>query len=236
MSSTRRVIVDVERRQRLRRQFVMGPEDQPSDLANAVAAVDPAPGTAPRQVHESGSFAADRARGGRRASSGPGLQGVPVMMMLDATSVLCVPLSDGENTYGTLTLARNASEGHFEMADLGVVEELGEQLALAIRVDRMFRRHTEIADALQSSLLPRELPRIPGVEIAAAYVGATEGLEIGGDFYDVYRTPADGAWPSATSAGRARKPRRSPRPRGTPSGSSRTGPPTRPRSWTRPTR
>jgi serine phosphatase RsbU (regulator of sigma subunit) len=142
-------------------------------------------------VHESGSsLLIAHAEDARILGSGP--EGVPVMMMLDATSVLCVPLSDGEHTYGTLTLARNASEGHFEMADLGVVEEIGEQLALAIRVDRMFRRHTEIADALQSSLLPRELPRIPGVEIAAAYVGATEGLEIGGDFYDVYRTP--GGW------------------------------------------
>src|SRR5258708_36206417 len=88
------------------------------------------------------------------------------------------------------------------MADLGVVEEIGEQLALAIRVDRMFRRHTEIADALQSSLLPRELPQIPGVEIAAAYVGATEGLEIGGDFYDVYRAP--GGWGVATGGVRGR--------------------------------
>ena len=185
------VIVDVERRQRLRRQFVMGPEDQPSDLANAVGQVDPAPGTAPRQVHESGSsLLVAHAEDAGILGAGP--QGVPVMMMLDATSVLCVPLSDGEHTYGTLTLARNASEGHFEMADLGVVEELGEQLALAIRVDRMFRRNTEIADALQSSLLPRDLPQIPGVEIAAAYVAATEGLEVGGDFYDVYRTP--GGW------------------------------------------
>jgi serine phosphatase RsbU (regulator of sigma subunit) len=185
------VIVDVERRQRLRRQFVMGPEDQPSDLANAVVGVDPAPGTAPRQVHESGSSLLI-AHAEDAGILGAGPQGVPVMMMLDATSVLCVPLSDGEHTYGTLTLARNASEGHFEMADLGVVEELGEQLALAIRVDRMFRRHTEIADALQSSLLPRQLPQIPGVEIAAAYVAATEGLEVGGDFYDIYRTP--GGW------------------------------------------
>jgi serine phosphatase RsbU (regulator of sigma subunit)/PAS domain-containing protein len=185
------VIVDVERRQRLRRQFVMGPEDQPSDLANTIAGVDPAPGTAPRQVHESGSsLLVAHAEDAGILGTGP--QGVPVMMMLDATSVLCVPLSDGEQTYGTLTLARNASEGHFEMADLGVVEEVGEQLALAIRVDRMFRRHTEIADALQSSLLPRQLPEIPGVEIAAAYVAATEGLEVGGDFYDVYRTP--GGW------------------------------------------
>ncbi len=185
------VIVDVERRQRLRRQFVMGPESQPSDLANDVAAVDPAPGTAPRQVHESGSSLLI-AHAEDAGILGAGPQGVPVMMMLDATSVLCVPLSDGEHSYGTLTLARNAGEGHFEMADLGVVEELGEQLALAIRVDRMFRRHTEIADALQSSLLPRELPQIPGVEIAAAYVSATEGLEVGGDFYDIYRTP--GGW------------------------------------------
>ncbi|HEX3387986.1 MAG TPA: SpoIIE family protein phosphatase [Streptosporangiaceae bacterium] len=184
------VIVDVERRQRLRRQFVMGPEDQTS-VANAVGQVDPAPGTAPRQVHESGSsLLVAHAEDAGILGAGP--QGVPVIMMLDATSVLCVPLSDGEHTYGTLTLARNASEGHFEMADLGVVEELGEQLALAIRVDRMFRRHTEIADALQSSLLPRDLPQIPGVEIAAAYVAATEGLEVGGDFYDVYRTP--GGW------------------------------------------
>jgi serine phosphatase RsbU (regulator of sigma subunit)/PAS domain-containing protein len=185
------VIVDVERRQRLRRQFVMGPEDLPSDLANAVGQVDPAPGTTPRQVHESGSSVLV-AHAEDAGILGAGPQGVPVMMMLDATSVLCVPLSDGEHTYGTLTLARNASEGHFEMADLGVVEELGEQLALAIRVDRMFRRHTEIADALQSSLLPRDMPQIPGVEIAAAYVAATEGLEVGGDFYDVYRTP--GGW------------------------------------------
>jgi serine phosphatase RsbU (regulator of sigma subunit) len=120
---------------------------------------------------------------------GTGAGDVPLLMQLGATSLLCVPLSDGEQSYGVLTLARRANEPHFEIADLGLVEELGEQLALAIRVDRMFRRRTEIADSLQASLLPRELPAVPGVEIAAAYVAATEGLEVGGDFYDVYRTP-----------------------------------------------
>ena len=185
------VIVDVERRQRLRRQFVIGPADQPPALAHAVSMVDPQPGTAPRQVHESGSSLLT-AHAEDAGLLGTGPDGVPVMMMLNATSVLCVPLSDGEHTYGSLTLARQASEGHFEMADLGLVEELGEQLALAIKVDRMFRRHSEIADALQSSLLPRALPQIPGVEVAAAYVAATEGLDVGGDFYDVYRTP--GGW------------------------------------------
>ena len=59
------VILDVERHQQLRRQLAVGSEDQPSDeLARAVAAVDPSPGSARRQVHETGSLAAGRARRG----------------------------------------------------------------------------------------------------------------------------------------------------------------------------
>jgi serine phosphatase RsbU (regulator of sigma subunit) len=78
------------------------------------------------------------------------------------------------------------------MADLGLAEELGEQLAIAIRVDRLFRRHSEVTEALQASLLPRSLPDVPGTELAAVYVAATSGLEVGGDFYDAYRVP--GGW------------------------------------------
>jgi serine phosphatase RsbU (regulator of sigma subunit)/PAS domain-containing protein len=183
------VIVDVDRRHRLRRQVVMGPADRESEqLARAVTAVDPQPGSAPCQVHESGSCMLI-AHAEDAGILGTGAGDVPLLMQLGATSVLCVPLSDGEQSYGALTLARRANEPHFEIADLGLVEELGEQLALAIRVDRMFRRRAEIADSLQASLLPRELPAVPGVEIAAACVAATEGLEVGGDFYDAYRTP-----------------------------------------------
>ena len=186
------VIVDVDRRQRLRRQVVMGPADHDSQqLAREVMAVDPQPGSAPRQVHESGSSMLV-AHAEEVGILGTGTDHVPLLMRLGATSLLCVPLSDGEQSYGVLTLARRPDEPHFEIADLGLVEELGEQLALAIRVDRMFRRRTEIADSLQASLLPRELPAIDGVEIAAAYVAATEGLDVGGDFYDVYLSP--GGW------------------------------------------
>jgi serine phosphatase RsbU (regulator of sigma subunit)/PAS domain-containing protein len=183
------VIVDVDRRQRLRRQVVMGPADRESEqLARAVTAVDPQPGSVPRLVHESGSSMLI-AHADDAGILGTGAGDVPLLMQLGATSVLCVPLSDGEQSYGVLTLARQANEPHFEIADLSLVEELGEQFALAIRVHRMFRRRTEIADSLQASLLPRELPAVPGVEIAAAYMAAAEGLDVGGDFYDVYRTP-----------------------------------------------
>jgi serine phosphatase RsbU (regulator of sigma subunit)/PAS domain-containing protein len=186
------VILDVERHHGLRRQLAAGPEDQPSDeLARAVAAVDPPPGSAAYQVHESGSsLLVAHAEDAGMLGDGP--DGVPLLMQLGATSVLCVPLSDGERSYGVLTLARPAGRGHFGMADVGLVTELGEQLALAMKVERMFRHSSEVASALQASVLPRRLRQIPGVEVAASHVSATMAQDAGADFYDVY--PAQDGW------------------------------------------
>ena len=50
-----------------------------------------------------------------------------------------------------------------------------------------------MARTLQRSLLPAELPDIPGVEIAARYLAAGDGNEVGGDFYDCFSTGA-GDW------------------------------------------
>lgn len=186
------LILDVERHQRLRRQLAVGPDDQPSDeLARAVATVDPPPGSAVCQVHESGSSLLV-AHAEDPGMLGDGPDGVPLLMQLGATSVLCVPLSDGERSYGALTLARPAGQGHFGIADVGLVEELGEQLGLAIRAERMFRHSTEVASALQASVLPRQLRQIPGMEVAASHMPATMAQEAGGDFYDAY--PAQGGW------------------------------------------
>jgi serine phosphatase RsbU (regulator of sigma subunit)/PAS domain-containing protein len=186
------VILDVERQQGLRRQLAVGPDDQPSeDLARAVAAVDPPPGSAPHQVHESGNSLLV-AHAEDPGLLGPGPDGAPLLIRLDATSVLCVPLTDGDHSYGALTLARPAGHGHFGMADVGLVEELGEQLGLTIRADRMLRHRTEIAEALRASLLPREPRQIPGTEAAAGHLPATRARDAGGDFYDVY--PARDGW------------------------------------------
>ena len=113
-------------------------------------------------------------------------------MLLGVTSLLSVPISDGVTGYGVLTLARQAAEGRFTIADLALAEELGEHLGVAIRVDRMFRHRSAVAEALQGSLLPTSLPEVPGLDLAAAYVPASEGLEVSGDFYDVF--PVQGGW------------------------------------------
>ena len=69
----------------------------------------------------------------------------------------------------------------------------------------MFRHRSAVAEALQGSLLPATLPDVPGLDLSAAYVPASEGLEVSGDFYDVFPVPAAGRSPSGTSAARARR-------------------------------
>jgi serine phosphatase RsbU (regulator of sigma subunit) len=121
------------------------------------------------------------------AALGHGPDGTPLVMAMGVTSLICVPVSDGTTCYGALTLTRLADKGPFGVADLGLAEELGRHLAIAIRVDRVFRQRSQAAETLQASLLPARLPRVEGLEFAAAYIGATQFQEISGDFYDVFK-------------------------------------------------
>ena len=43
-----------------------------------------------------------------------------------------------------------------------------------------------VAQALQRAVLPDALPRIAGLDLAARYLPCTVGLEVGGDWYDVF--------------------------------------------------
>ncbi|HJY03068.1 MAG TPA: SpoIIE family protein phosphatase [Streptosporangiaceae bacterium] len=186
------VIIDIERAELLRRQFVIGPQDQASqELARKVRALDPLPASAPGQVHAAGTSVV-LAHADDTGILGTTQDGTPLLMLLGATSLISVPITDGLTNYGALTLARTAGEGRFDIADLGLAEDLGQHLGVAIRVDRMFRHRAAAAEALQSSLLPARLPEVPGLDLFAAYQPASEGLEVSGDFYDVF--PVQGGW------------------------------------------
>ena len=186
------IIIDIDRGGQLRRQFAAGVRDGQADqLARTARNVDPDPESVPWQVHSTGKSVL-LAHPDDPAVLGTAPNGTPLLLALGAASLICVPISDGTIGYGTLTLARQAGKGHFGVADLGLAEELGQHLAIAIRVDRMFRRRSEVAEALQASLLPASLPTVPGLEFASAYIGATQWQEISGDFYDVF--PAGDGW------------------------------------------
>ncbi|SFD02875.1 SpoIIE family protein phosphatase [Streptomyces aidingensis] len=58
-------------------------------------------------------------------------------------------------------------------------------IAQALERARLYDTKHRLAHALQTGLLPRDLPRPPGLEVAFRYLPATHGMDIGGDFYDL---------------------------------------------------
>jgi PAS domain S-box-containing protein len=181
------VFVDVLDGNELRRQVVFGPQEANRTVRSVEIL---APGPLSLAVHGNRQ-AALHAHLEDLELLGSDPNGIAVCSLLGVTSVLCVPIQEGDNCLGTITLAGGAAGGHFDLTDLGVVQRVAHHLALVIRAARVFRRSTEVTQALQSSLLPRKLPDILGLDVAARYMAATRGVEIGGDFYDVFRT-ADG--------------------------------------------
>jgi serine phosphatase RsbU (regulator of sigma subunit) len=76
-------------------------------------------------------------------------------------------------------------------AAMSVLEFPGSGDASLMRV-RAQQGRLDLAMAVQKSMLPALPPDVPGLEIAARYVPSRSGLDIGGDWYDVFRL-TDGA-------------------------------------------
>lgn len=70
---------------------------------------------------------------GRTATGGDGPAGAPVLVQADVTSLLCVPLKDGDVVRGVLTLFRCGPRLAFSMAEAQAVDMLSRHLALVMR-------------------------------------------------------------------------------------------------------
>ncbi len=105
---------------------------------------------------------------------------------LGADSVLSVPLGLGAGSRGVLVLGRCSSGHPFSSSDVAVVEELGRRLAVGLANAEAFAREHTVSETLQRALLPETLPAVPGVELAVRYLATTAGVEVGGDWYDVF--------------------------------------------------
>jgi serine phosphatase RsbU (regulator of sigma subunit) len=97
---------------------------------------------------------------------------------------LAAPLLVGERTIGSLAVARGEGGPPFEDEDAELASRLAEQSALQLESARTYEREREIAAELQRSLLPGELPPVPGVALAARYLAAGAAVEAGGDWYE----------------------------------------------------
>jgi len=103
-------------------------------------------------------------------------------------SAIVVPMTTRGRTLGALTWVNGLSGRRFDEQDVELAQELARRCATAIDNARLYSDRAYIARTLQQSLLPVELPDIPGIETAARFRPTGEGNEVGGDFYDVFET------------------------------------------------
>ncbi|MEU6603362.1 SpoIIE family protein phosphatase [Streptomyces flaveolus] len=75
----------------------------------------------------------------------------------------------------------------FTADERAVLTSLAGLIAQAMDRARLYDAKHQLAHDLQQALLPRRLPRIDGLDVAARYLPASHGMDIGGDFYDVIR-------------------------------------------------
>jgi len=110
---------------------------------------------------------------------------------LHIRTVLLVPMRFHQNVTGVLAVVNRVDGKPFAETDLSLLQALADQASAAVyyaglrdSLDEKKRidHDLSLARQIQASLLPAELPKIPGVEIAAFNQPAKE---IGGDYYDV---------------------------------------------------
>jgi serine phosphatase RsbU (regulator of sigma subunit)/PAS domain-containing protein len=118
---------------------------------------------------------------------------IELVRALLMTSVIIVPLAIADRPpIGALSLVMAESGRVFDEGDLALAEELGRRATTAVENARLYTERSLIASTLQRSLLPPELPGVPGFRLASLYRPAGEHNDVGGDFYDVFEVP--GGW------------------------------------------
>ena len=123
----------------------------------------------------------------------PSAEWLATVRSLGLRSAVTVPLNARGRTLGAITLVMAESGREYGADEVEAIEELARLAGVAIDNAQLFNDRTEVARALQASLLPPVLPRIPRLELAARYLPSGLHAEVGGDFYDVFRD-VGGQW------------------------------------------
>jgi putative methionine-R-sulfoxide reductase with GAF domain len=111
----------------------------------------------------------------------------PILREKGICSLLGVPLLAGGTVLGVLHVGTLTTR-RFSADDTDLLQLVADRVAMSVR-SRLSTVERAAAAALQRSLLPAELPAVPGLEMAARYVPG-EPTGVGGDWYDVFVLPS----------------------------------------------
>ena len=102
-------------------------------------------------------------------------------------SLLMVPVRARGQTIGVLSMARVQDSSAYGEDDLALALDLASRAGLAIDNARLYAQEHHVARTLQLALLPPAVPDIDGLQICVQYQPGSDGVEVGGDWYDVVK-------------------------------------------------
>jgi serine phosphatase RsbU (regulator of sigma subunit) len=101
-----------------------------------------------------------------------------------------VPIATPAEVLASLTILSVRPGSPVTRETIAQATAIAGQAALAIDNARLYQQQKEFADTMQRSLLPRSVPKLPGLELGDAYQSSAR-VEVGGDVYD-FMELADG--------------------------------------------
>jgi serine phosphatase RsbU (regulator of sigma subunit) len=94
-----------------------------------------------------------------------------------------IPVATPAETIAALTVLSFRPGEPITAATVDAALAIAGQAALAIDNARLYQQQKEFADTMQRSLLPREQPKIEGLEVGEVYESSAR-VDVGGDVYD----------------------------------------------------
>jgi serine phosphatase RsbU (regulator of sigma subunit) len=133
-------------------------------------------------------------------SHDPLMLDIPTARRLGGAHALLIPFLDKGSTAALLPIA-TAGELLAQLTilcldparpisaeTLTTAGTIAQQAALAIDNARLYQQQKEFAETMQQSLLPRERPAVPGLEVGTVYESAAQ-VDVGGDVFDFMELP-----------------------------------------------
>jgi serine phosphatase RsbU (regulator of sigma subunit) len=99
------------------------------------------------------------------------------------SSAAVIPMGTPGEVLGTLTLLSLDPARPLDQETVDAAMTVTSQAALAIDNARLTQQQKDFAETMQRSLLPSDLPEVPGLELGHVYESSAE-VEVGGDVYD----------------------------------------------------
>jgi serine phosphatase RsbU (regulator of sigma subunit) len=102
---------------------------------------------------------------------------------------LAAPLIDRSGRPRGLIALSGKREGEFTEDDESILVQLAHMASVAIENASLYEHERGIARTLQDNLLPQKRPEIPGVRTWWEYLAGGDGIDVGGDWYEVIPLP-----------------------------------------------